>query len=288
MKKMYSLYFMVFAGVIFTGCAQSFDINPKYDDKSKIVNIDSYVMSDISYFNKRNSNIDTETMGSTGYIIKEARSNSGVCNYIYTSNHEAKGHWYYTSSALDSLRMQYKNNCEIEKVGSNIDFVECNSNYYLVSSRMKDGGYGSLIQIKMNYNCFKDMKTHFKNVVNKNSKMLIKKQEVKVKKEIQETTLKNRYFTGEFSSFSDSKDCQLKGDIDVYVKGNEIGLTFYNDIDGYISVDLVKGNVIGKKFNAKSNSYNIKYKGDIYKWTVTGTYEIQNCKGSFEANLDED
>ncbi len=292
MKKIQSLLLVFIVGVILTGCAPSFDIDPKYDEKNKIVTIDNYVINGISYFNKRKSNIDMETMGSTGYLIKEARSNYGICDYIYTIDHEATGDWYYTSSVLDDLRMQYNNNCEVEKIGRNIDFVDCNNNYYVTSSRPSEFGYSKLIKIKMDYGCFQDMKIHFKNVVNNNSKAPIKKQEskekkeIKIKKEIKKASFKSSYYTGKFSSFSDSNSCQMNGDLDAYVKGNDVVLTFYNDIDGYISVDLIKGKITGRKFNIDSN--NIKSKGDIYRWTVTGTYKYKNCEGSFEANLDED
>ena len=47
MKKMYSLFLIVFVGVFFIGCAQSFDVNPKYDEKRKIVTIDNYIINDI-------------------------------------------------------------------------------------------------------------------------------------------------------------------------------------------------------------------------------------------------
>ena len=166
MKRIFVLGILFFGVLFLGGCAPYIDVRPDYNENKKSVEIDDYIINDVTYYNEKRSNTDINSMGNTGYMIKQIRTDSGACSNIEVVDYEAKGNWFYHNSGLEDLKMRYKGHCDIDKVGDNAFFVKCFNNYFLTSSRTQHSGYGSKITLKMNESCFDDMKKHFKSKIN--------------------------------------------------------------------------------------------------------------------------
>lgn len=161
MKKIIILTFSLLLITYFTGCASSTDIRPSYNKNAKIVNIGNYKIKDVSYYNEKKSSLSINSMGNTGYLLKQIYAENGICDNIQIIEYEAKSNWFYYYSGKEIVLTKHKDNCNIETIGYNLNFLTCGDNYYLASSIRKDTGYGMMRIIKVKEACYKDMKDFF-------------------------------------------------------------------------------------------------------------------------------
>ena len=155
MRRVFMLSILVFGVLFLSGCAPSFNIRPNYNENKKEVLVDDYVIKDISFYDKKKSNIDMNSLGSTGYFLKRFKSDSRVCSNLESIEYDADGNWYYYFSMLDQLQKKYNNNCEVETIGNGLHFLKCYDKYYITSSSYKHSGYGRKTGLIMNKDCFK-------------------------------------------------------------------------------------------------------------------------------------
>lgn len=268
----YSLFLFVLLGLIFSGCAKSYDVESSYDKDTKTAKIDNYIIEDVSFYDEKNSGYNIDSKGNTEYIIKTIRSDGGICDYINIKNYQSRGSWFYYKSAKEDVLKRYGNNCDVEEVGNNLVLLKCYSKYYMTSSSVKNNGYGSKITIDMDKNCFQDMSKHFKAMAKPSNIVKIKERKVIL------------IYSGTFASTKASK-CASDGKIAVYINNEIVGGNISYKLKNKDYMSDIKGNIIGKKFTGKTE--NLQFIGTLERDSIEGKYYSDKCEGVFNAKLEK-
>ncbi len=116
--KLTSVFILSF---VFLGCAPTYNIEPNYDKKSKVLMIDSYKINDIIY-NNANSN---HNLTSADMKFSSFNTNNNVCRRIMFKEYNVGQNMWYINSGIDDILTAYNGNCVIEKIG-NLNFFKCN------------------------------------------------------------------------------------------------------------------------------------------------------------------
>ncbi len=182
-NKILKLTGFISIGLFITGCSPTYNIQPKYNEKDKSVMIDSLKLKNVVYYNNKSRMPDTKALNSVVYSREYFKLDS-ECKKFTVFTDKATGTWFFYDSELDDILEYYNNKCEVEKV-ANINFAICTKNtifitngektnkeakeYSMATSTAKKGGYGEKTGINFgnNQECFENMKTHFKNKLEK-------------------------------------------------------------------------------------------------------------------------
>lgn len=281
--------YLVIVGLIllFSGCSPTYNIEPSYNKKEKVIMIDDYKIDYVSYDNSKNTLQDLGL--SVQSTFKQFKAEDEQCRRLAYVTKSIGSNGYYYTSALDEVLKKYSNNCEIEQVG-NINFFKCMAkskvtkgqrttdaidfHYGLTSSMSNQHGYSNKTTLILGNtkNCFVNIKEHFK---------------AKTKPEYIKTThniefdKKMKFYTGKFKA--EDTICAKQGEIEFYIDNDKLKGHISFKRKGKMLHPKLWGKVVDNKIYGET--IKLKFTGIYNKNTITGIYKNKVCKGTFEVRI---
>ena len=173
---------LVVSGIIFSGCANTYNVEPVYKDKDKVVMIDSLKFENVVFYRKKNRKLNTRSMGNIKQYREEFKLDNKKCNKLTAEVYTALNSWYFHNSRLEDIMKYYNNKCDVEKV-ENLNFVTCYKtkmitddngietekefqDYGITMSSTNQYGYGKKISVDLfNKDCYEEVKEYFQHNV---------------------------------------------------------------------------------------------------------------------------
>lgn len=171
---------VIFLGIItllFNGCVKTINLEPKYDESNKTLNISKVHFKNVNKVSSTNRPpLNTTFLRNVRYFYNMFKINDKTCKEIRYFSSQANGRVYFLNSDIDEIFHHYKNNCVVDEKIGNLNFLICSyhnapnldtdiGNEYLISTSVK---YQSLIKDKIvlfvgtKKNCYDYLKKEFK------------------------------------------------------------------------------------------------------------------------------
>ena len=290
------LFISIVIIMIFSGCASTYNIEPKYDANNNTLDIVGKIIHDAGISVSNTALPQNSLRFKTK--IKKYVSKDELCSDIRYLHQNAGTKAYIWGSLEDKLKEDFTiksdGECIVEKI-SNVRFFNCRTlngykkPFYGIETKISNQyGYSDLKALFLERRCFHSLVSHFKERA--------KKDEVEVelykftsnknnnsKSNESSPKIKNKSFIGKFTYSGINKECVKTGDIRVQVNDNTIvgDAIFHNEtlsLNGNIDNKLIEGKMGGGTF---SGHFNKNYK------TIDGTYLTKSCYGSFKLELEK-
>ena len=163
------LYIFTLFSFLFTGCASfTYSIKPEYDDKNKILTIDTLKFNNAtltSNLNPQNSQNSTRFQEN----LQTYKLQDGTCGKLHYYGMFAGNRGYIISTSEEELKEKYltnpTDNCEILEIAS-LRFFYCKGLYsteYIVATSTRNSYvYSSIERLHLDSACFYTLSEHFR------------------------------------------------------------------------------------------------------------------------------
>jgi len=122
---MYSKFKLLFILIVSTqliSCAHNYDLSPKYNEESKILNLGEFSIENITH---HRSNLKRVGDRSAARIENQVyKSSDTVCNELEVSIATLNTGYYFTNEAYHDILDTYDGKCAIENI-ANVFFMKC-------------------------------------------------------------------------------------------------------------------------------------------------------------------